>query len=200
MLTGLPGCGKSHVSEMLTDVVGRTPICLDELREERFPLARLGREVKYATETTGFLYRLVHARARSQLETGRSAILDGTFLVSGGRAETADVALEIGGEVLFIKVTAPEGVILERLARRQVGADHKSDAGIEVYRMMAGRIASGESGYSDPELDRRQGSCPGELVVVDTHARTVRVTALTRLSLAVAHGLAALGFSLQGPA
>jgi predicted kinase len=197
VLSGLPGSGKSRVSAALGELLGEVPIRLDELREQRFPLVLVGRETKYSPAASAALHELVRAEAGARLQAGRSVILDGTFLIGQGREETAGAGRSQGGDVLFVKITAPERVILDRLSRRRPGADHQSDAGIEVYRMMADRIARGENGYSDLEADLLDGRCPGDLLVVDSHAGTVRVATPTALALAVARGLATGSYSLS---
>ncbi|MBI4864592.1 MAG: AAA family ATPase, partial [Candidatus Riflebacteria bacterium] len=162
-----------------------------------FPLKRVGRELKYSREVTGILHALARELARSRLGSGETAILDGTFLRGPGRLEAARVAAERGDDVLFVKVTAPREVILARLACRRSGVDHASEAGPEVHDMMERRLATGEDGYSDLEIDLGQGRCPGSLLVVDTGARTVRIATANRLSSGVALGFVGLGYSLD---
>jgi predicted kinase len=201
VLTGLPGSGKSHLSRLLQENLLAEPICLDMMRERLFPLKDVGAPIKYSRHVTEVIYELAQERARSRLAAGHAAILDGTYMMTRGRQEAAALVGGGSGEVIFIKATAPDEVVESRIdgrLRRDKGSDHGSDAGLQIYRMMKEKHVLEQAGYADPEEDARRSRLPGSLIVVDTHAMTVRPLNATRLTLALTFGLVRRGFTLGG--
>jgi predicted kinase len=175
VLTGLPGTGKSWLSETLAVLAGVRPICLDQLRERLFPLAQVGPGGKYTPEASRSTYEAAQESARRQLEAGGPAILDGTFLMKSGRTQIRELARQVGADLLFIKVTAPDGVVADRLQNRVAGQDHGSEAGLDVYRSMVDQVATGRLGMIDIEADVEGFDDPSGLIVVDTHHRQVHM-------------------------
>lgn len=175
VLTGLPGTGKSFLSETLALLAGVRPICLDQLRERLFPLSDHGTSGKYSPDASRCTYQVAHESARLQLEAGGPAILDGTFLMRSGRAEIREMARELGADLLFIKVTAPDDVVADRLQNRVAGEDHGSEAGIDVYRTMVDLVSSGNGGMTDVEVDALESDYGEGLLVIDTHHREMEL-------------------------
>jgi predicted kinase len=72
-------------------------------------------------------------RAHKLLESGRSAIVDGTFLTAKSRMEA--VALASGGRAvpLVVHCHCPDEVALQRIAERITSGDSLSEARPEIH-------------------------------------------------------------------
>lgn len=196
VLTGLPGTGKSYLSESLAQLAGVRPICLDQVRENLFPLASVGPGGKYTPEASRSTYEAAHETARRQLEADCPAILDGTFLMRVGRDQVREIARRYGAELLFIKVTAPAEVVADRMQHRVAGQDHGSEAGWDIYQFMVDQVASGKLGMADIEADAPEGDEPAGLLIVDTHHRHIQLKTDSPLARCTARWLAGESYQL----
>jgi uncharacterized protein len=72
----------------------------------------------YSSEWTARTYVALRAEVASVLSTGRSALLDASFLRSAERQALVQIAVARGAQVIFVECTCPREVVLQRLARR----------------------------------------------------------------------------------
>ncbi len=138
LLSGLPGAGKTTLAEALAARLGAVHLESDAVRRQLFP------EPQYTPEEHGAVFARLAAMAQEELAAGRVVIVDATNLTRRDRRQFVRLAEGAAGMVA-VRVTAPEAVIRERLARPRVGF---SQAGVEVYERMAGR----EQGFEGPEV------------------------------------------------
>jgi aminoglycoside phosphotransferase family enzyme/predicted kinase len=146
LVGGLSGTGKSVVARRLARSLDATLVSSDVVRKE---LAGLPPEtrvpVKYGTgiytpEHTERTYETILERAGEILASGRSVVLDATFLDSHWRERAHDVASSTGADVLLIECRCPPTVVYERLERRARVASEASDADWAVYQRQRERF------------------------------------------------------------
>jgi len=139
VLSGLPGTGKTSVSESLFVRTGIEPLETDRVRKRLAGLdpdrdARAApREGIYTEAMTGATYRALLRHARERLTAGEGVTLVGTFLKREQRAAVADIAASAGVELLIVELVASETTVLERIAARGEGS---SDADEAVYHWL----------------------------------------------------------------
>ena len=127
VVCGLPGVGKSRVSQLLADSLPATVHRTDVVRKE------LVDEPKYTTEETRRVYRTVRKRARETVQNGDVAILDGTYRSRPFRARVSATASSLDANLQFLHVTCDEQVVRERIAARTEGV---SDAAFDEYLLL----------------------------------------------------------------
>ena len=137
---GVVGTGKSTAAEVLADELGGAVISTDRVRKHRLGLAptqrpRAGRTERiYTPEEKQRVYASVSDRARSVLESGRAAVLDGTFSRRVDRDVARRLAGDLGAHAFFVETGCSADVALRRLARRAAADADPSDAGPDRYR------------------------------------------------------------------
>ena len=156
---GVVGTGKSTAAEILADELGAAVISTDRVRKQRLGLApaqrpAAGRTAQiYTPEEKHRVYAAVADRARSVLESGRAAVLDGTFSRRVDRDGAQRLAGDLGAHVFFVETRCSADAALQRLARRAAADADPSDAGPDRYRAS---VAAFEA-LDDWPADRRIG-------------------------------------------
>ena len=125
IVSGLPGVGKSTVSNILSEHADGEVLRTDEIRKELFD------DPQYDSEETDTTYKEMLSRASDKLLQGKDVVLDATFSDKSKRVAARELSQSIGSDVLFVKVEADEEVVEERLANRK---NDVSDADYEVYK------------------------------------------------------------------
>lgn len=128
LVTGLPGAGKSTVARMLEEMTGATILNSDALRRELFPQSRA-----YSPAETQVVIRHQKQRAKAQIESGTSVILDALFTKERPRAYYRKLAQELGADFKLVLVTADEEKIKERIAKRLGEGADPSEADFDYY-------------------------------------------------------------------
>jgi predicted kinase len=156
---GVVGAGKSTAAEILADELGGVVISTDRVRKHQLGLAPAQRPGAgltaqiYTPEEKHRVYAAVADRARSVLESGRAAVLDGTFSRRVDRDAVRRLAGDLGAHAFFVEARCSADVALRRLARRAAAAADPSDAGPDRYRAS---VAAFEA-LDDWPADRRIG-------------------------------------------
>lgn len=139
MTTGLPGCGKSTFAAHLADRLRATILRSDVIRKERFGMAPSERCKDgdlagiYSQHASDALYAELAQRARELLLRGHSVVVDAAFPSASRRAPFRELGRELALPTLCLQISAPEAVIVERLARRACDPHEPSDADLSVY-------------------------------------------------------------------
>jgi predicted kinase len=128
VVCGLPGVGKTTVARRAADRLDARLLRTDEVRKDLFP------DPEYSSEETAAVYDEVLRRARQELTTGESVVLDGTFRTERLRERAADVAGGQGAAFELVAVDSEESVVRRRIAERNGDA---SDADFEIYGVIA---------------------------------------------------------------
>lgn len=132
-VSGLPGTGKSYFCHKLVE---RLPVVLlesDALRKMLFEAHA------YSAEESAHLFRAIHALIERLLSKGMSVVLDATNLSEHNREylySIYSIADRLSVKLTLVRVSAPAGVVRERLEKRQAARSGKSDADWEVYQKM----------------------------------------------------------------
>jgi len=140
LMCGLPACGKSYLAEDLARALRAVLLHSDTRRKVlagRRVTDRAAEEVGaglYAPEEKDRVYRSLLDDALATLRSGHSVLVDATFTQREWRARFVDAAERLGLPYHVVHVTAPEAVVLERLAARATDPNAISDAGEAVYR------------------------------------------------------------------
>ncbi|HLI23050.1 MAG TPA: AAA family ATPase [Stellaceae bacterium] len=85
----------------------------------------------YSPEMSARVYRTLRAEAAASLAAGYTAVVDATFMDPAERAAIAEVAAKAGTAFTGLWLTAPDTVLLERVAKRRGDA---SDADQQVLK------------------------------------------------------------------
>jgi predicted kinase len=150
---GLPGSGKSFVSQRLLEAAGAIRVRADVERKRMHGLAALESSQArvpggiYDASTTQRTYARLHEVARSALRAGWPVIVDAAFLRSDERAEFAALAKALGVPFAILDCAAPLPVLRERLVARQAGGGDASEADLAVLELLR---SAGEP-LSEPE-------------------------------------------------
>lgn len=126
VVCGLPGVGKTTVSETFVDRTGGRLLRTDVVRKELYD------DPEYTDEETSRVYDEILTRAGRLLRDGETVVVDGTFQNEDFRTAAVETGRSADAEVRFVKVECAESVVRERIRRRN--GDH-SDADFEVHQM-----------------------------------------------------------------
>ncbi|ADQ66864.1 kinase [Halogeometricum borinquense DSM 11551] len=121
---GLPGVGKTLVSERIADRLDGRLIRTDVVRKELFP------EPEYTSAERQSVYDELFSRGRESIQNGTPAVLDATFRKREDRDRAASVATAADVPLEIVQVECDTQVVRERIAARE---DDESDADFEIY-------------------------------------------------------------------
>lgn len=126
VVCGLPGAGKTTVSEAIADRLEATRLRTDVVRKDLLD------DPEYTPEETRRVYAVLLERARETVATDGAVILDGTFKRRYRRDDARATARSLGVPFRLVKVTCEEPVVRERIAGREGDA---SDADFEIHQL-----------------------------------------------------------------
>ncbi|HUF53021.1 MAG TPA: AAA family ATPase [Dehalococcoidia bacterium] len=136
---GLPGTGKSTIARGVARRIDAEVLQSDVVRkrlEGMPPDQRVPEEFRkglYSAEMTERTYEAVFAEAREHLMSGRSVVLDASFIRREHRRAAARLARETGAQFACIEVAASDRAVRERLAGRLRRGRDPSDARWDIY-------------------------------------------------------------------
>jgi uncharacterized protein len=135
VLMGYPGVGKSHCARLLAARLGAAQVASDQLR------TRLFIAPTYSDLENGTVFRCVDGLVDGLLADGHRVIVDATNLLARYRGASVGAAKRRGVPIIFVRITADDGAIRDRLARRREARAHDdhSDADLGVYDRMRER-------------------------------------------------------------
>ena len=162
LVGGLPGTGKSTLAAGLADETGWALVRSDEVRQRR-PLAA----DRYGPEAVAAVYDDLLRTAREHLERDESVILDASWVGADQRARAAQIAQEVGIELLAVCCTCDDVIGADRIRERLISGGDVSEATVAVRDAM-------EKGM-DPWLSA---------VVIDTSQAEVSVSLESALTCA----------------
>jgi predicted kinase len=126
VVCGLPGVGKTTVSERVAGHLDGRLLRTDVVRKELFD------DPDYTDQEERRVYGELLDRARASLRRGESVVLDGTFYAARYRDRAASVADAVGVDARFVRVDCEARVVRDRIAARE---DDESDGGVEVFEL-----------------------------------------------------------------
>jgi hypothetical protein len=139
VVCGLSGSGKSTLSEAIRRRTGFIHINSDLVRKRLAgidPRARLegdDAEKLYSPEMSARTYATMNAEASAALESGRAAIIDGTFQRRQDRDAARQLAARQRAPILIVDCECNETETHRRLADRQRKGESPSDADWQIY-------------------------------------------------------------------
>ncbi|WP_372524386.1 AAA family ATPase [Piscinibacter sp.] len=173
---GLPGSGKSFVSQQLLECAGAIRIRSDVERKRLFGLAPTQRSRSqdiYDAATTQRTYEALRSLARSALQAGWPTIVDAANLRRDERAQFRELADALRVPFAILDCEAPIEVLRERVRARELRRDDASEADAAVLE----RLNSQREPLDDAErtqairVDTRTALAPAALAA-DWLART----------------------------
>ncbi len=174
---GLPGSGKTFVSQGLVEQAAAIRVRSDVERKRLFRLGALESSHDrvpgsiYDDATTTRTYGRLLELARVALLAGWPVIVDAAFLRRSERARFAALAAAVGAPFFIVDCRAAMQLLQQRLALRKANGDDASEADVAVLERLRD---------SDEPLDRSERMCA---IVVDA-ARPVPAAALAQRWLA----------------
>lgn len=131
MMSGLPGSGKSYLSQQLAEQLPAVVIESDRVRKALFP------QPDYSAQESAIVHRTCQEVIQRLLKKGVRVVFDATNLVEFQRELLYSLAEHSGAHLLIVRTVAPEQVIKERLEERKAKGEGASDADWRVYRRMS---------------------------------------------------------------
>jgi predicted kinase len=133
---GISGSGKSVLAEAVSKRSGLPHVSSDVVRKglAGVPVSQRGDEEIYGAELSAETYEELARRARAEVEAGRGALVDATFLKRRYRARLVQALNGSGAPVLFCECRAPTATLRRRSEGRAAGPEWGSDATWEVIR------------------------------------------------------------------
>jgi len=125
VVCGLPGAGKTTVSEHAVDALDAELFRTDVVRKDLFP------DPDYTPEEMRAVYDELFSRAREAVRDGDAAVLDGTFKDREHRGRARRAAEDLGVPFTLVRVACDEDVVRERIRARSGDA---SDADFEIHQ------------------------------------------------------------------
>jgi predicted kinase len=139
LTSGLPATGKSWFARRAADGLRADLYQSDVLRRELFGSSaekeRRDRydQGRYAPDAKQRIYDALLGRAGQSLASGRSAVIDGSFVQQAWRRPFRALAQERGARFCCVRLSADEDLVRRRLARRALDPEEASEANFEVY-------------------------------------------------------------------
>jgi aminoglycoside phosphotransferase family enzyme/predicted kinase len=181
MMGGVMGTGKSTLAHALQHELGWALFSSDTIRKQLahldpvLPQADAFGQGVYSPERTARTYQTMLVEASAALASGRSVLLDASFIRRADRQEAAHEATARGAHTLFVECVCPREVVLERLTRRWKA------------RVARGQATSEEaSRASDGRPDLYDAQCAvWEAFAADKEAHTAHIVVSTTSSLVI---------------
>jgi predicted kinase len=127
IICGLPGTGKTFLSNKLSQYVNATVLSTDKLRKELFG------KPTYTAWERALIYDVLFLLAKYLHSSGINCILDGTFNMEKSRSEVKELLNLTNDQIHIIECICPEDMIITRLLLRK---DDYSDANVSIYLKM----------------------------------------------------------------
>ena len=133
---GLSGTGKSTLAKQLAESLGISHLETDAIRRELFGASLTPAAVgdgNYRPERVARVYEELFRRCSQLLESGRSALLDGTFLSATQRRQVMALASSQNAAPLMVHCRCSEDVARRRIDARRASGEALSEARPDVY-------------------------------------------------------------------
>jgi predicted kinase len=127
VICGLPGTGKTFLSNKLSPFLNATVLSTDKLRKELF------KKPTYTSWERALIYDILFLLAKYLHSSGVNCILDGTFNKENSRIEVKELLHLTNEQFHIIECICPEDMIITRLLLRK---DDYSDANVSIYLKM----------------------------------------------------------------
>ena len=177
LVGGLSGTGKSVISRRLARSIGAGLVSSDSIRLELAGKTPAERQTvdygtgNYSEDFTNRTYEQMFDRAEELLSTGRSAVLDATFLNPRWRERAREMAERLGVELLLIECQCPPEVARERLTKRARELFEASEADWAIYQEQRHRYGESFGEVEELPLLTVQTDRPSGMILDDVLSR-----------------------------
>ena len=127
LVCGLPGVGKTSISDELAKLTRWTVLSTDKIRKELFP------NPTYSTEEKRLIYDVLMLIAKYLHRSGTNCILDATFNTKYSREEIKKKLNLSSQQICIVECICPEDIAIARIRNRK---NDYSDANAYIYRSM----------------------------------------------------------------
>ena len=127
IICGLPGVGKSTISNDLSRLINAVVLSSDKIRKEIFP------RPTYTKFERRLIYDILTLLARYLHDADVNCILDATFNTEYSRKQLISKLVILPEQLCIVECTCPQNIIISRLSNRR---NDYSDADISVYKRM----------------------------------------------------------------
>jgi aminoglycoside phosphotransferase family enzyme/predicted kinase len=137
IVRGLTGTGKTTLAARLAEFLEIERLETDAIRRKLFGKSKTPAEfgaAAYRAENRERVYEEMLSSAEQLIQSGRSAILDGTFLSSKSRSDALAVAARWGVVPLIVHCHCPEDVALRRISARLSAGNTLSESRPDIYQ------------------------------------------------------------------
>lgn len=126
VVCGLPGAGKTTVSEAVADRLDAPRLRTDVVRKDVLE------DPDYTPAESRRVYAALLDRAREAVATEGAVVLDGTFKRRDQRDDARELARTLEVPFRLVRVACDESVVRERIRARE---GDESDADFEVHQL-----------------------------------------------------------------
>ncbi|MCK9606977.1 MAG: AAA family ATPase [Methylomonas sp.] len=151
---GLPGCGKTTVSQLVLERLGFIRIRSDVERKRLFGLqshqaSRSGQDGGiYSPEATAKTYRHLLRLAGDMLRTGFSVLVDAAFLKEAERGRFFSLARQLEIPFAIVDVSIDEMLQRQRISQRRNDASEADNAVLDVLKNASEPLTAEEGNYA----------------------------------------------------
>lgn len=136
---GLPGCGKTALSQWLLEKLAAIRLRSDVERKRLFGLQALQNSRAhdiYTPQATEHTYQQLLAQAHLILASGYPVIVDAAFLKQRERQLFRNLAREQNVPFVILSIDLDDDVAIQRLRQRQLDNCDASEADVGVYQLL----------------------------------------------------------------
>lgn len=133
---GLPGSGKSSLSQWLAEQLGCIQLRSDSERKRLLTLAVFSADTLYSSNTTEQLYRHLYQLSQQLLSWGFPVIVDASFLKTQQRQLFRQLAKQLQLGFMIISLHTQADLIRQRIQIRSLEGKDVSDADLIIFEKM----------------------------------------------------------------
>ena len=130
VMVGLPGVGKSAVSNTLAPQINAVVLNTDRIRKLLYPFP------KYDADESSRVYMLSELLIKRRLLRKQHVIFDATNLWASGRKRLQRIASESNATFIICELVAKQSEIQTRLEKRTPTNANYSDANWDIYQRL----------------------------------------------------------------
>jgi len=133
-VSGMIASGKSRAAALIGELLAAPVLSSDRTRKHLMgsaPTQSMRSEAwsgPYSPGTTDAVYGELWSAADTIVASGRPVVIDASFRAAALRTAARGVAAKRGVPFTMVECVAPRALLLERLAKREAGGAHESDA------------------------------------------------------------------------
>lgn len=148
IIFGLPGTGKTYLSEKLAENLGAIHLNTDKIRH------KLHKTNQYDKETKNYIYEEMQQEMEQHLQHKNTVIVDGTFYQKSKRKKFIQTAEKYKTPVFLIQLKARESIVKDRLNKSR----KYSKADFDIYHKIKTQFDPVERPHLVLWSDNKNGS------------------------------------------